>query len=177
LVRFALQLVRRFASDTHGAASMEFAVVFPFFVILLFMSGEVGVLAGRTVLFKRGVDIAAREVRLGFNPGADVEQFKRTVCAYAFLINTCEQDLKVEMVRINSTIGQDRGAVVCRNRVDPDLEPVTTYTRGKTDDIILIRACLIVDPVFPGTGLGASLARTELGGGYAIVALNAFMNE
>ena len=41
---------------------------------------------------------------------------------------------------------------------------------------MLVRACILVKPVFPGAGIGADLAR-QLNGEYAIVATSAFMNE
>lgn len=170
--------LRQFArDDTQGAATLEFVLLLPFFLIIVFMTVEVGILTGRTVLLKRGVSIATRDIQLGINQTVDEEQFRRTVCSNAFLIDTCFADLKVEMIRIDNTIGQNRGAVACRNRIEPDLEPAVAFEAGGSDDIILVRACLIVDPVFPGTGLGASLARDELGGGYAIIAKSAFQNE
>lgn len=173
-----IKLAKRFArDDTEGAATLEFVLLLPFFLTIVFMTAEVGILTGRTVLLKRGVSIAIRDIQLGINASADPQQFRETVCRNAFLIDTCIEDLKVEMVDISDTIGQDRGAIACRNRVDADLEPLTVYEPGTTDDIILVRACLLVNPVFPGTGLGAALAKDELGGGYAIVALTAFMNE
>lgn len=168
--------VGRFARDEGGSATMEFAVVLPFFVIIVFMFAEVGVLAGRTILMKRGVSIAIRDVQLGLNPTADINQFRDSVCRNAFLINSCQQDLFIEMKRIDVTQQASLGDVACVNRVDPSLSPVVTFNKGGTGDIMLVRACLVVDPVFPGTGLAVTLAR-DASGGYAIVSQTAFMNE
>lgn len=170
--------LKRFLRDETGSATMEFAVVLPFLVLIVFMFAEIGILTGRTALMKRGVSIAIRDVRLGLNPNADVAQFRNTVCANAFLIDECNDELTVDVQPL-SQVAYTQGTkqtVVCRNREDPDSTPQTDFNQGVEGEIMLVRACLIVDPVFPGTGFGAGLA-WEPGGGYWITAITAFMNE
>ena len=64
----------------------------------------------------------------------------------------------------------------CINRENEDWTPSTTFDPGAREQIMLVRACLLVKPVFPGAGIGADLSR-ELNGEYAIVATSAFQNE
>ena len=51
-----------------------------------------------------------------------------------------------------------------------------SFDPGTRSEIMVIRACLIVDPIFPGMGLGAMLP-VDASGGYSIVMQSAFMNE
>lgn len=169
--------VGRFFGDTRGAATMEFVVLVPFLMIVVFMFAEIGILTGRTVLLKRGVAVAARDIRLGANSTADLQAFRNTACRNAFLINSCYRELTVDIAPLNlAARNNPTGQIACRNRKDPDATPATAYNVGVDGNIMLIKACLIVDPVFPGTGLGAGLKWAD-GRGYAIIVKTAFMNE
>jgi len=70
----------------------------------------------------------------------------------------------------------DPGPIKCVNKVDPDITPAASFDPGDVEQIMLVRACVLVAPVFPGSGLGANLARQQ-NGEYALVATSAFMNE
>ena len=166
-----------FFRDTNGAATMEFVVLVPFLMIIVFMFAEIGILTGRTVLLKRGVSIAARDIRLGVADGTNDLAFRHTACINAFLINNCTRDLLVDIAPINVAARQDpTSTIACRNRVDETLTPATDFNVGGDGNIMIVKTCLIADPVFPGTGLAAGLTWAD-GRGYAIIVKTAFMNE
>lgn len=178
--------VSAFCRDTSGAATLEFVVLVPFLMIVIFMFAEIGILTGRKVLLKRGVSIAARDIRLGNT--VDEEAFRRTACRNAFLISSCFNELRVEMVPHDVASGQNPNSnVYCPNRFpDPnDAAPNNNYTNGVDGDIMIIKACLIVNPVFPGAAFAAGLPWAWLepgltsadGAGYAIIARSAVMIE
>jgi len=54
--------------------------------------------------------------------------------------------------------------------------PVVAFDTSQPNRIMLVRACLIVDPVFPGTGFLAELP-SVVGGGYAVTVQAAFISE
>jgi len=179
--------IRSTVSDTSGAATLEFVVLVPFLMIVIFMFAEIGILTGRKVLLKRGVSIAARDIRLG--DAVSEADFRTTVCKNAFLITSCVSDLRVEMVSHDAASGQNPNSTVyCPNRFpdegDP-VVPVTGYQNGVDGDIMIIKACLIVSPVFPGAAFAAGLPWAWLepgltsadGAGYAIIARSAVMIE
>lgn len=167
-----------FFRDTSGAATLEFVVLVPFLMIVVFMFAEIGILAGRTVLLKRGVNIAARDIRLG--DAVDQDAFRATACANAFLINSCITDLRIEMIPHDVAARQDPTTTIyCPNRFPDPGEPVVPFNdfqNGVDGNIMIIKACLIVDPVFPGVGLAAGLNFAD-GQGYAIIAKSAVMIE
>ncbi|MEM7056210.1 MAG: TadE/TadG family type IV pilus assembly protein [Pseudomonadota bacterium] len=173
--------VAAFFRDTSGAATLEFVVLVPFLMIVVFMFAEVGILTGRTVLMKRGVSIAARDIRLGLVDPTNIQSFRNTVCREAFLINSCYTELQLEIFPIDPASTQDRlTQVQCANRFPADGQPVlpaTRYNVGIDGDIMIIKACLVVDPVFIGTGMAAGLTLADGQPGYYIIVKSAFMRE
>ena len=168
-----IRAIRRFFFAREGSATMEFAVAFPFFMWILFMFVEIGVLTVRTALLKRGLSITTREVRVGDPSVMTHEAFLARVCDYTYPLTDCADTLNIEMTPIENGNFE---SFKCINRENEEWTPDTTYNPGEREQIMLVRACLLVKPVFPGAGIGADLAR-GLNGDYAIVAMSAFMNE
>lgn len=168
-----IRAIRRFFFNRDGATTTEFAVAFPFFMWILFMFTEIGVLTLRTAMLKRGLSIATRDVRVGDPAVLTLSGFRTSVCNNAFFLQDCADSLLIEMTKIENA---NLATFNCVNRADETLTPATTFNPGKPDEIMLVRACILVKPVFPGAGIGADLAR-QLNGEYAIVATSAFMNE
>jgi hypothetical protein len=164
-----------FWSDSSGNATIEFVIIFPALLFMIFSIAEAGVLMTRAVMLDRGLDIAIRDLRLGLTPGMTHEEMKRRICEGAFLLGECEDVILLELSPVVDAAGFPTGQVNCIDRTS-EIEPVITFSPGGRSEIMLIRACLIVDPVFPGMGLGAMLP-TDVSGGYAIMAQSAFMNE
>ena len=168
-----IRTIRKFFLGRNGSTTAEFAIAFPFFMWILFMFVEVGVLTMRTSLLKRGLAMAVRDVRVGDQWVMQIDAFRDRVCEYTFALSDCATSLNIEMAPIED--GQVH-AFKCVNREHPSWTPAATFDPGSREQIILVRACLLVKPVFPGASLGADLSR-ELNGEYAIVAMSAFMNE
>jgi hypothetical protein len=161
--------------DTSGNATMEFVVLFPFLMYMILSIGEAGVLMTRTVMLDRGLDIAIRDLRLGLTPGVTHDDIKQQICDAAFLLGECEDVVLLELLPLPNAASFPAGGANCIDRTS-EIEPTITFTPGARSEIMFVRACLIVDPVFPGMGLGAMLS-TDASGGYSIVAQTAFVNE
>jgi hypothetical protein len=61
------------------------------------------------------------------------------------------------------------------NRED-DIEPVVTFNTGGSQQLMLVRACMLVEPFFPSTGIALQLP-TDSDGGYGLISMSAFANE
>jgi hypothetical protein len=170
-----MRCLTAFGRDTSGNATMEFVVLFPFLLYMIFTIAEVGVLMTRTVMLDRGLDIAVRDLRLGLLPGATHDDIKTIICEGAFLLGECEDTvmLNLEPLTDYATFVSTGGDCVDRTS---EIEPTTTFTPGAESEIMFVRACLVVDPLFPGSGIGAMLPK-DASGGYRIIAKSAFMNE
>ena len=175
----------RFLRDRRGSQTIEFVWVLPAIIFFIFAYGEVGVLAARAVLLERGLDLAIRDVRLGklpsgLSPEQMHEQIKWRVCNGAFLVGNCMDDLHLEMTA--TPLGGDlpSGSPDCRDRRPDAIQPVVSMNQGSRQnadtEILLVRACLPVNPIFPGTGIGAGLPK-DPSGGYRIMTETAFLNE
>ena len=170
-----LERFRMFLRNEDGNATLEFVVIFPFLTYLIFTLAEVGTLMARTVMLDRGLDIAMRDVRLGLTENPTVADIRREICTAAFLLNECESSVLLELVPITDPTSFPTTPVQCINRTE-EIEPATTFDPGVRSQIMFVRACIVVDPLFPGAGIGAMLP-TEADGGYAILARSAFVNE
>lgn len=159
-----------------GNATVEFVVVFPVIMMIFFQSFEAGWLMVRYTMLDRALDITVRELRLGHftNPTADT--LRTSICSLALGITDCTNSLMVELVPVDTTSWDlPSASATCVNR-GATLQPVTTVDQGSSDEMMIIRACAIVDPLFPGTGLGLDLPKDSTGG-FALVATSAFVNE
>ena len=168
-----------FRNDTAGNATLEFVILIPFLTMFFLALGEVGTYMARNVQLERSVDIAVRDVRLGKSAVATHDGLKDRICAEAFLISDCRENLLLELVTFGAIGsfggGVPTGGVRCVNRAS-DIDPVIEFDVSGPGEIVVVRACLVADPVFPTTGFLA-LMPDEIGGGYAVLTQTAFINE
>ncbi|MEM6487405.1 MAG: TadE/TadG family type IV pilus assembly protein [Pseudomonadota bacterium] len=166
----------RFAGDRRGGATVEFVVVAVPLFLLLFTMIEAGLIMASSIMVERGLQVAVRDIRVGSAATATHAEFKTRVCEAAFLIGNCEKSLMIEMVPFADVASYaDRPAVACVDRANNIVDP-TAYGAGGGGDIIFVRACLLVDPLFPGAALASDIAYDD-SGATAIAAQGAFMRE
>jgi len=171
-------LMRRltaFGRDTSGNATMEFVMLFPFLLYMIFSIAEVGVMMTRTVMLDRGLDIAIRDLRLGLLPGVTHDDIKTIICDGAFLLGECEDTVMLNLEPLTDYAAFVSTGADCVDRTS-EIEPTITFNPGTESQIMYVRVCLVVDPLFPGSGIGAMLPK-DASGGYQIIAKSAFMNE
>lgn len=154
---------------------MEFCIIMPVLIYLMFSIAEAGVLMTRTVMLDRGLDLAIRDLRLGLTPGITHDQLKDKICDGAFLVSDCRTSVLLELTPVASAASFPSGAANCVDRTG-NVAPTVNFVPGARSEIMFVRACIVVDPLFPGMGLGAILPK-DASGGYAIVVQTAFMNE
>lgn len=170
-----LEKMRSFIDDQSGNATMEFVIVFPvlmWFVLTIF---ETGFIATRMVLMERGLDMATRDLRLGLDPTIDHETLKLRVCENSAILLNCERDLILEVVELDINSAYPQNQANCIDRTE-EINPTITFNPGGRNRIMFVRACMIIDPIFPGLGITLGLQKDN-SGGFQIVAYTAFMNE
>lgn len=165
-----------------GNASVEFVVVFPVLFYMLICAVESGYMLARSVMLDRALDLTVRTLRLGLLPGIQHEQLKGLICDDAALKNTglmrqCESILKLELRPIDTASFQPlNNSPTCVDRNPGAIQPVTEFRLGAENELMLVRACAVVDPIFPLTGVGFHLPK-DSSGGFQLVAMSAFVNE
>ncbi|MCX8507956.1 MAG: pilus assembly protein [Rhodobacteraceae bacterium] len=176
----ALTSLRRWfsgrACDEEGSATIPFAIMMPFFLILVMSSLEMGMMLIRHVLLERSLDLAVRNLRLGTWVNPTHDQLKKVICNNAWLIPNCSNVLLVELRPVSKVTWQPLSAgPVCVDRAKAiNLPP--PFQPGAGDEMMLIRVCAKFDPIYPMTGLGFHLPKDNTGA-YALISSTAFVNE
>lgn len=172
---------RRFRAE-DGNASVEFVVVFPVLFLMLVNAAESGYMLARSVMLDRALDLTVRTLRIGTFPSITHDQLKGLICNDAGLKGTnmmlnCEEILKIELRPIDTdTFEPLNNSPTCVDRDPGAVQPVTDFTPGQKNELMLVRACAVVDPIFPLTGVGFHLPKDSTGG-FQLVAMSAFVNE
>lgn len=168
--------LRRFARGEGGTATLEFAIIFPFFITVLLSSVELGMITYRHSMLERGLDLAVRNIRLGTGNAPQHDEIVKEICDYAGAIPECTTSLRLEMVQVDlrNEVVFDRTAD-CVDKSE-DVSPVRTFVNGQENDMMILRACVKFDPVFPTAGLGKQLVKDGAGQS-ALVATSAFVQE
>ncbi|MEP5760577.1 MAG: TadE family protein [Litoreibacter sp.] len=159
-----------------GNASVEFMISLPVFILLFVSIFELGMAMTRLTMLEHGLDMAMRDIRLGTGEEVTHDDIRDQICEEASILNDCQATLNVEMVTIATDTWTMPGEFAsCVDRAN-DAIPVTAFENGRQNDIMFIRACYVVDPLFPTMGLGAFL-ETDESGGMHLVASSAFSQE
>lgn len=179
LTRGASWLSRPFWRRETGTASVEFVIVFPAFIAFLASASESGLLLSRHVMFERGVDVAVRAIRLSSGAPVDRDAIRDIICQESMVFPDCQANLLLEMTRIydadNEVWTYPATDTTCVDRTET-VQPVTAFVSGQPNEVMLLRACMVVDLMFRDLWLGGALQK-DASGAYQIVTASAFAVE
>lgn len=166
----------RFRRDEEGHATLEFAIMVPFLFVIMLSAVELGMLTMRYAFLERALDIVVRDIRLSTGAQFEHDEIRNNICDEAGMIPNCYNNLKLEMIVRDVRNWQALpSATVCTNRAE-EVQPVTTFTSGQENELMVLRACAKIEPLFPTTGLGATFD-VDSAGDYSLVATTAFVQE
>lgn len=183
--------LQRFRHDEDGVVTVEFVLIFPIFISLFLMTYESGIISLRHVMLERGVDIAARDVRIGAMAVPTADLLRTRICEVARIIPDCENQLEVEMLRRNIRNWSNDpaiGPVRCIHRGGA-AQPSVAFDNTGNNDLMYVRVCARIDPVLPTSAIGknkVSLSASindsnsgdaAAGSSYALVSSTAFVVE
>lgn len=159
-----------------GTATIEFVLVVPAILMIFMASFESGLLMARHIMLERSVDMTMRELRLGILVNPTHDSLKTEICSRTVVISQCESTIRIHMQPVSTTTwALPSDAPVCVDRAEP-INPVTIVNPGSENEVMLVRVCVVVDAMFPTTGIGLGLPKDGQGG-YALVSMSAFVNE
>lgn len=172
------QMLARFRKEENGAATLEFLLVIPGFMLLFTSAYEGGMMSTRHVMLERALDQTVRDVRIGRIPQATNEVLSERICEYAAIIPNCLDNLRLNMQRMNprSFDSTQVESVECVDRTVENQPVVVFSNTGDNNDLMILVACSLFDPMIPTTGLGKALS-SENGGAYALVATSSYVME
>lgn len=175
-IRAKLRKLRRRAGAEDGSVTLDFVLVFPLFIMILLSSFEAGMMMTRYVMLERALDMSVRDLRLGTYANPTHAQIKSDICSRMILMPQCDQDLMLEMRPVNRGVWDVfTQATSCVDRTS-SVQPATEFRPGSQNEMMLVRACAVMDPFFPTTAWGLRLPLDQ-SGGYQLLAMAGFVNE
>ena len=174
----AFRMFRRFARDQRGSmAVVDFAILFPLFLMMFLSSVEMGLMTIRQTLMEHALDRAVREVRIGSINNLSHDTLRDKICDASGTLPDCKNALKLEMVPtdLRSFAGSLNQTPDCVNRSE-DMNPVLSFTNGQRSELMLLRVCFVFSPIFPNVGFGYN-AQKNAAGDIQLYATTAFVNE
>ncbi|MEZ5714119.1 MAG: TadE/TadG family type IV pilus assembly protein [Paracoccaceae bacterium] len=170
------QRLRRFGRRDEGTATVEFAILFPAFIMILLSGVELGMITLQHAMLERGLDLAVRNIRLGTGEAPQHDEIKSQICEYAGVLRNCESTLRLEMVQVDLRHEVTLDTTADCVDTSEDVQPVRNFVNGQENELMLLRACVKIDPIFPTTGLGKQLVK-DGAGQTALLATAAFVQE
>jgi Flp pilus assembly protein TadG len=166
----------RLLRNRDGAIAIEFAMLAPLFVALMFSAFEVGWLMTKSTLLDRALDITIRSIRVGSATAPTTQaEMVTMICSYMYVIKDCTTKMTVEMTTITSASDFPTADAACVDRAK-NITPVVSFSTGSRATIMYVRACLVTDALTPYVGVALNFS-LDSQGGYNMVATSAFMNE
>lgn len=179
---------RTFLADESGTASIEFVLIVPIILTIFFASFESSFYMIRSVMLERSVDIVVRDIRLGTLENMNHRLLKERICETSALIangDTCVDKMRIWMQPINTAnfdmVVPARNCMDKAADIDPLVDPAANeFAYGVDNDIMLLQICLLEQPLFPTTIVGAALVGANGNGDdedYGLVVTSVFVNE
>lgn len=165
-----------FTESDSGSASVEFVIIFPIIFLFLIAAVELGMLNLRQTMLERAVDLTVRDLRLGKVADPSHLALKTIICNRASILPDCLNNLRIELRPIDkSTWALPNANAQCVDR-EEEITPVITLNAGAPEELMLVRACAVLDPIFPTAGLGAAISNNGSGEIF-LISTSVFVNE
>lgn len=170
--------LRQAVTREDGSATIEFVILFPAIMTIFLSAFEVSIFLTRSVMLDRAIDLNVRTLRLGKLDPQTHSELKRRVCDDALIFDDCMDSMKIELTKVPmDTWALPAGNVTCVDRTE-EIEPVLddSVDVGLANEVMIVRACAVLDPFFGTTPLVMDLP-LDISGGYHIIAASTYVNE
>jgi len=177
MIRMTSKYTKRFVRSEDGNATVEFAIVFPAMMLFLLSGIELGMMMLNHSGLERAMDLTVRDIRLSTGTAPQHDEIKDLICERAGFINDCSNNLKLEMVQLDPRNWVGVSAAATCTDASEEVQPKTTFTNDAAEnELMVLRACAKITPVFPTTGLGKNIEK-DGAGQYALVSTSVFVQE
>lgn len=166
----------RFRRSEDGFMTIEFMIWFPVFLFVFLCTVEAAVFFTRITMLDRALNLVVREVRIGGPASQGPELFRERLCQEVLMFPDCRNSLKIEMVPVSleTWAGVD-AEPLCVDR-DAAIQLDDEYSSGGSNELMMVRTCMLADPLFPTTGFGLRLPKDDAGA-VRIISTSTFVNE
>jgi hypothetical protein len=166
----------RFIHGEQGQMMVEFILLVPLIFTIFLTSVEMGIYSMRQMFLDRGLDMTVRTIRLTTGEMPQHAELKTMICDNAGFLQDCDNTLRLEMQPADP-----RGFVALPETADcvdlsEPVEPLRSFVPGGDHELMILRACVKFDPVFPTTGLGYAFSKDGTGRAQ-MISMSAFVQE
>ena len=169
-------LLRRFSRSEDGSGTVEFAIVFPAMLLFMLSGVELGMVTLQHSMLERAMDMTVRDIRLGTGTAPQYDDIKTDICLRAGFIEDCENNLHLEMIQLDPRDWAGLSSTPTCTDQSEEVAPVRVFVNGAENELMIMRACAKINPVFPTTGLGQNVTK-DGAGQFALVSISAFVQE
>jgi len=176
MTQFLNAKLRAYRKDEDGSMVIPVALWVPFFIMILLCALELGMLTVRHTVLERSLDTTVREIRLGTGSSFQHDDIKASICARSPVLYNCDENLKLEMTRRDLRSWQGiSGRANCEDQAE-NADPVREFTSGQDNQLMVLRACYLFNPISPASLFGDALLKNAQGES-ALIATSAFVQE
>lgn len=175
--------LRRFARSEDGSVStIEFLFWFPLFVYFGWSGVDLGLMSFSHANLERSLDETVRQVRLNRLPEGEVgwshELLKEMICQGFDGSAACFNDLALEMRSIDPRLGNQlvETPYCVDTPEDVRRSDGVAFEQGTSNELMILRACLQVSPVWGFTMIGAPV-RSDPNGHWQLHSTSVFVHE
>lgn len=168
-------LFGRFRRAEDGTVAFDFVMWFPFFLILMMMGVEIGLVGIKHVKLERSLDETVRWVRLNTGASPTHGDLKQMICS-TDPVADCMDNVHLEMRSMSLRDWDDLPEeYACINRAEP-VDPMDELSLGMDNELMVLRVCAEFNPFMPSKLFGTLLTLNDEG--YASVRKStAFVQE
>ncbi|MEM8637137.1 MAG: TadE/TadG family type IV pilus assembly protein [Pseudomonadota bacterium] len=172
--RHLLARLISFRRSTSGVTAIEFSIIAPVFLALLFALFELGLIFVRSASLDNALSASARLVYTGQTPTQD--QLENAICDRVLFMSNCKENITVEISVVSNFLERPENDLACRDSEAGNFSPAVRYDAVGSAQIAFMRVCLSTPLIAPGIGLGFHLPKTE-NDTYQIISSTAFLSE
>ncbi|MEM8980714.1 MAG: TadE/TadG family type IV pilus assembly protein [Pseudomonadota bacterium] len=150
-----LQKLRNWRKREDGSSTIEFVLYFPLFFTFLATGIDNGLVMIKHVSLERGLTSAVRNISLNTLDPPSYNEVKTLMCKEMGMIQNCHSALRLEMIRVDPNAGTvNIPQTPSCNNTPEDIVPPRTFENGGDNELMFVRACVMIRPLLPGFGWG-----------------------
>ena len=174
------RILRKLRKDNGGVSAIEFALLFPVFLVLTFFILETSWYFTRVIMFDNAVRQLTKDIYINSvgSSGLTTPDLEQQICENFFLSGPqCEDNLVLELTEITdfTSLPTDEAECVSFNSAGDLIRPAVDFNVGRPTSVIFLRACYSTEFFFPGLGFALRVGTTD--NRHNMISSTAFINE
>jgi len=152
MTNFFKRKLDQFRRSEDGLVAFDFVLWVPFFLFIMVMGIEVGLIGVKHVKLERSMDATVRWVRLNTGATPTHDDLKAMICS-TNPVPSCTENVQLEMVKMNLRDWQNLPETYsCVDRSET-VEAMDQLSLGMDNELMVLRVCAEFSNFMPSSGL------------------------